>query len=125
MKEHKGSENLVSLGDRTAEERREIGRMGGIKSGETKRRRKTLREDLLAVLGTEVKNKKGENVTLQKSMIDSLIVRAINGNVKAFEVIRDTIGEKPVERQEITGFINQSEASVEEVQEFREKLGIK
>lgn len=37
-------QNLVSLADRTTEERREIARAGGIASGEARRRKRTWRE---------------------------------------------------------------------------------
>ena len=39
----------------------------------------------------------------QEKISLALIEEAIKGNVKAFEVIRDTIGEKPVTKQEIEG----------------------
>ena len=39
-----GKDNLVSLADRTTEERREIARAGGIASGEARRRKRTWRE---------------------------------------------------------------------------------
>ena len=82
-------ENLKSLADRTKEEQREIARKGGIKSGEVRRARKTLKEELLLLLS------KGDT---QEKMSLSMIAKALNGDVKAFEVIRDTIGEKPVEK---------------------------
>ena len=82
-------ENLKSLADRTKEEQREIARKGGIKSGEVRRARKTLKEELLFLLS------KGDT---QEKMSLSMIAKALNGDVKAFEVIRDTIGEKPVEK---------------------------
>ena len=39
-----GKDNLVSLADRTTEERREIARAGGIASGEARRRKRSWRE---------------------------------------------------------------------------------
>ena len=33
----------------------------------------------------------------------ALIEKALEGNVKAFEVLRDTVGEKPSDRHEISG----------------------
>lgn len=82
-------ENLKSLANRTKEEQREIAKKGGIKSGEVRRARKTLKEELLLLLS------KGDT---QEKMSLSMIAKALNGDVKAFEVIRDTIGEKPVEK---------------------------
>jgi len=44
----KQRDNLVSLADRTPEERAEIARMGGIASGEAKREKKVMSEKLAA-----------------------------------------------------------------------------
>lgn len=62
---------------------------GGKASVEARRKRKTLKEELLAML---------ENEEVQQSITTSLIEQAQNGNVKAFEVIRDSIGEKPIDK---------------------------
>ena len=86
---------------RTKKEARERGKNGGIKSGEIRAQRKTLREELLALLRTKVKNK-----TIQEKISFSLIQKALNGNVKAFETIRDTIGEKPQNKVNISGEVN-------------------
>ena len=84
-------ENLVSLKDRTTEEVREIARKGGIASGKSRRERKTLREELLLLL------EKGDT---QERVSLALIQQALEGNTKAFEVIRDSIGEKPTDKLE-------------------------
>lgn len=78
---------------RTKSEAREKGKKGGKKSGEVRAQRKTLREELIALLETKIEDK-----TIQEKISFSLIQEAISGNVKAFETIRDTIGEKPIEQ---------------------------
>lgn len=81
------------------EQQREISRKAGKKSAQMKRERKTLREELLAVL-TDMKipeKSTGKEVPVQEALSVSLIRSALNGNVKAYEIIRDTIGEKPTE----------------------------
>ena len=83
------TENLVSLADRTTEEQRAIASAGGKASGEARRKRKTLKEELLLMLSD------GET---QQSVTLALIEKAMSGDTKAFEVIRDTIGEKPVDK---------------------------
>lgn len=83
--------NLVSLADRTTEERREIAIKGGIASGEARRARKTFRDELITLL---------ENGNTQEKISVALIQQALDGNTKAFEVIRDTVGEKPVDKLE-------------------------
>ena len=70
-------------------EARERGRKGGLASGEARRKRKTLKEELLLILSD------GET---QQSVTLALIEKAMSGDTKAFEVIRDTIGEKPIDK---------------------------
>lgn len=90
-------ENLIPFNERTEEEQREIARKGGIASGESRRKRKTLKEELLILLS--------QNDTQEKISL-SLIKQAIEGNTKAFEIIRDTVGEKPKEEIEVTDMTN-------------------
>ena len=66
------------------------------RSAEAKRQRRSLREELIMLLATEVK-KDGKVTSYQKVASTALIKQAMQGNTRAFEVIRDTIGEKPVE----------------------------
>lgn len=75
----------------TADEQAKIARQGGIASGESRRQRKTLKEELLVLLA------KGDT---QEKISLALLQKAMNGDTKAFEVIRDSIGEKPVDRVE-------------------------
>lgn len=86
---------------RSKNEARERGKKGGIKSGEVRAKRKTLKEELLLLLET-----KAEDKTIQEKISLSLIQEALKGNVKAYETIRDTIGEKPKENVSITGEVN-------------------
>lgn len=87
-------ENLIPMSQRSPSEVRAMASNGGKKSGETRRRRKTLKEELLALLS---------DGDIQERISLALIDEALNGNkagsvTKAFEVIRDTIGEKPTEK---------------------------
>ena len=65
---------------------RENGRKGGLKKAENERRRKSLREELLLLL---------EEDKMQEKISLALLDQARKGNTKAYEIIRDTIGEKP------------------------------
>lgn len=71
---------------------KELGKMGGIKSGENKRERKAFKEALLLALDTVKDNK-----TIQDIGIEALMVRYMSGDLEAFKVVRDTIGEKPTD----------------------------
>lgn len=85
------SENLKPI--RSVDEAREKGKKGGEKSGEARRARKTLKEELLALLSS------GD---IQNKISVALLKKALKGNIKAFEVLRDTIGEKPTDKQEVS-----------------------
>ena len=74
-------------------EARERGRKGALASVEARRKRESLKEELLLML---------EDEEVQKSVAVALIQEAQNGNVKAFGMLRDTIGEAPVEKIQTT-----------------------
>lgn len=105
-----GKENLRPVS--STEEARERGRKGGLASGEARRKRKTLKEELLLMLS---------DGDIQEKISIALINEAINGNnsgsvTKAFEVIRDTIGERPVEKVQATQtVVDMSAFSTEEI----------
>lgn len=84
-------ENLVSLADRNEEDKKRIASMGGKARATNIQRRKTLKEELLLLL---------ESGDTQKNMTLSLLAKALDGDIKAYEVIRDTLGEKPKEKIE-------------------------
>lgn len=85
--------NEQNLKPFTAEQSREEavknGKKGGIASGKAKRKRKSLREQLEMLL---------ETGNTQESIAVALLEKAMSGDVRAFEVLRDTIGEKPVDK---------------------------
>lgn len=83
---------------KAGEEARELGRKGGIKSGEVRRARKTLREELTDLLTETITDKNGKQMQTQKAISASMIKQALTGNTRAFELIRDTIGEKPIDK---------------------------
>lgn len=83
------SENLKKL---SSEEARKNGKKGGIKSVEVRRARKTLKEELLLLLSS------GDT---QERLSLALIEKAFKGDTKAFEVIRDTIGEKQADKHDL------------------------
>ncbi|MBO6244488.1 MAG: hypothetical protein J6O41_08045 [Clostridia bacterium] len=96
---------------RTKKEARERGKKGGIKSGEVRRERKTLKDELLLLLSSgDTQNK----VSL------ALIEKALSGDTKAFEVIRDTIGEKAVEKVENTNIELSYEDYIKKVEDADE-----
>ena len=96
-------QNLKSNSERTPKERKDLARKAGKKSGEARRAKKTMREMLEMLLEKQIENpdEKGKKQTTLEAISVSLIQKALLGNVKAFEVLRDTIGQKPVEKVEV------------------------
>lgn len=98
------------------EERREIARKGAIACNEKKRQRKTMREMLDYLLSKDINTKDGRTVNTQEAILISTIKKAIDGNTNAVAFIRDTIGEKPVDKVEastttVTKYITQEEVA--------------
>ena len=92
--------NIQNLIVPTSEQARINGRKGGLASVEAKKRRKTLREELKIALEETrtITDKKGEKITKtnQEWVTASLVNQAMKGNTKAYEIIRDGMGENPV-----------------------------
>lgn len=69
------------------------------KSAKAQRERSTLKEGLLLLLNEPLKDKEGNTTgkTTQDAIIAGLVKRAVSGDTRAFEIIRDTIGERPAQ----------------------------
>ena len=86
------NDNLIPQNKRTKEEQREIARKGGIASGKARKEKIILRKLLEEALEKETKT--GNQAI---DITNAIIKKAKKGNVKAYEVIRDTLGQKPTE----------------------------
>lgn len=101
-----GRENLIPVNERSKEEARLISQKGGINSGKTRQKRKTMREAYLAIAGRpyvpmgemaeQIVNEYGK-ITVDEAIMIAQSVKAANGDTQAAAFIRDTIGEKQVE----------------------------
>lgn len=80
---------------RSKDEAKKRGQKGGLKSGEARRQKKALRERLELLLQAKGDESGCEAADL---ICMALIEKARAGDVRAFEVIRDSIGEKPTEK---------------------------
>lgn len=88
--------NIENLKPLSTEKAREIGKKGGKASAEAKKKRKAFKESLLLALET-----KKDDKTIQDIGIESLMKKYMIGDIEAFRVIRDTIGEKPTDKVNI------------------------
>ena len=101
MSKRKISENSLKnlqKGKPFDENCKEIARKAQEKSVIKRAERKKLRECLELALSIQNSETGEDNaMTITKALIN----QAIKGNVQAYQVIRDTIGEKPTDKQEI------------------------
>lgn len=103
-----GIDNLITP---STEEARERGRKGGIASGKARREKKLMRETLDNLLSMPLKDGeladvddirsfaaiKGKNISVQEAIMIAQVQKAMKGDTKAAEYVRDTIGQKPVD----------------------------
>lgn len=88
-------QNLIPMNERSQSEARELGRKGGIASGEARRERAKFRELFEVALEEpyfDVIEGKTDMTNAQK-IVMALIAKAQNGDVKAFAEIRNSVGE--------------------------------
>lgn len=79
----------------------ERAKQAGKRSAEKRWQRKTMREELLVLLEQRYTTPDGRKTGTQEEISLALIQQATKGNTKAYEIIRDTIGEKPAENVNI------------------------
>ena len=129
-----GKENLKPV--RTKSEARERGKKGGIASGEKRREKKAMKETLETLLQMPLKSGKavdldeikdiaalkGKNITVQEAIMLAQIQKAIKGDTKAAEYVRDTSGNKLKEGVELSGGINNPFAGLS-TDELRKLIG--
>ena len=130
------ADNLIPQSERTKAEQREIARKGGIASGEKRREKKAMKETLETLLQMplksgeatdldEIKNiaaLKGKNITVQEAIMLAQIQKAMKGDTKAAEYVRDTSGNKLKEGVELSGGINNPFAGLS-TDELRKLIG--
>lgn len=89
--------NLITKNDRTPSERRASAKKAGIASGAARRQKKALKE----LLEMALKMPAASGRTNAEDIVSAMIKAAQSGDVKAFIAIRDTIGEKPVDKLQV------------------------
>ena len=103
---YNGAKNMIPLNTRTKTEQKRIATMGGIASGEARRRKKTMRELAQMFGNLEVSNDairqrmralgvSEEDMSHDTAVIIGQYMEAEKGNTQAASFIRDTKGENP------------------------------
>lgn len=91
-------ENLIPFDERTEEEQRNIAKKGGVASGKARREKRDLKRALELLLEREYTDKKGGTKNGAELLAFKQFEKALSGDTKAFEVVRDTAGQKPVDK---------------------------
>lgn len=105
MANQKGNpQNLTPFNKMDAKKKSEIQSKGVRASAKKRKEQKTLKEELLLLLA------EGDT---QKKISLAVIQKALQGDIKAFEVIRDTTGQKCVEKVEISQTVDESIKEIE------------
>lgn len=110
-------ENLKPIRHLSSDEAKRRGAKGGKASGEARRRRKLIKEQMEIALSLPVSNKKirktmedigldEEEMDNQMALVLAMIQQGCKGDVGAFNSIRDLMGEKPQDKVELSGEVN-------------------
>lgn len=96
-------ENLEGNGfdELTAERQREIASMGGKASAEARRKKRDLRLAMEMLLEQDITGKDGTQKSGAEAIAVAQFKKALKGDSKAFEVVRDTAGQKPVDKIQV------------------------
>lgn len=119
-------DNLIPMSERSKEEARELGKKGGIASGEARREKKAMKDQINLLLSLPLKDKKAikqletlgidtDNLDNQMALVISMWQQALKGGkgaVSAATFLRDTVGEKPKEEIEVKDVTNKKFAEI-------------
>lgn len=105
------SNNIENLKPLSTDKAREIGRKGGKASVTARRKKKYIKEQmeslmLLDLYEGNLKEKMRklgiaeDELSIQNAMCVSLVQQALNGSIRAFQVIRDQLGQNPKDGQD-------------------------
>lgn len=103
--------NLIPTTQRSESEVREMQRKGGINSGKSRRKKRTMKENLQRFLNLQMRDKNGnliknptngeDGLTYIEAAMVKLMTKAANGDIKAIMLVRSILGED-VQKQDIT-----------------------
>lgn len=118
MANEQNLEKGVATQFQAGEEQVKIAQKGGLASAESRRKKRDLRLALEMLLEKDFKDKSGNTISGTEAVTAKLFEKAMKGDVRAFETLRDTVGQKPVEKLEVAKI--EKEQSVLELQELFE-----
>lgn len=119
-------QNLIPFNKRTESEQREYAKKGGQKSGEVRRQRKAMKEQMEMLLSLPFKQSESlefmkdlgieeDNLDNQMALIVAMYGKALKGDVQAFNTIREVVqDEKTVKDEDRVQIINDLPSEEEE-----------
>lgn len=75
----------------------EDSKKGAARSVESRKRKKQMREELLELLNADI-TVKGKEMTGTQALVVKAFQQAMKGDWKAWELVRDTSGQKPIDK---------------------------
>src|SRR5690554_6516609 len=111
-KGNKGAENLIPMNKRSVGEVRKLGRSGGIKSGETRRKQKEIKELMQTIDSTSLPSEQAEtyqqildikNPTYREAVVATIYLKALSGDMRAIELYLKLKGEMPKDIELMAG----------------------
>ena len=110
-------DNLVKAEDLTSEELRERARKGGKASGKARKDKREQKQIILDVLSlpladgsiediTSLAAAEGANLSINQAIVIQQVKKALKGDTKAAEYLRDTAGQKPSDKVQLDTGVN-------------------
>lgn len=125
-------QNLIPNEKRTPSERRENARKAGIASGEARRKKKTMKQELDAILSLSAAEEnviafdgiisKDSDASNQTLVMASAVKQALKGNVKAMQFIVNVMGGTDKEKRQMRLDKRLQKARIEMIQAQTDKL---
>jgi len=92
----------------------EEAKKGGVNSGKARRKRKAFAEAFNTLLERQFTDQNGNQLQGVEAIAAKTFQAAMNGNLKAMQIIRDTVGEMPIQRVETVEISEETYRRVEE-----------
>lgn len=93
----------------------EEAKKGGINSGKARRKRKAMREAFEELLQRQYTDREGRETDGVTALTTRVYQKALEGDMKAVQFIRDTVGEMPVQRVQVDTIDPQARAEMDEL----------
>lgn len=114
-----GEDNLIPMSERTKAEARELGRQGGIRSGEVRRQNADLKKRLKEIANMALRegdideirtlaDAKSANLSISDALLVKLVAMALGGNIKAMNTLMGMLANDPTEAQTASQSVSNS-----------------